>query len=90
MGGSGRAIEALLATNMRWQVCAFATPLRTRWMSHGGVNPLTSPVLFAELPASTRHSYPSSSTNSSSYSVPWITPLPQLAGEVRAARTSLR
>src|SRR4029450_2933872 len=58
-------------------------------MSHGGVTPLTSPVLFAELPASTRHSY-SSSTNRSSYSVPWITPLPQLGGEVRAARTPLR
>ena len=31
--------------------------LRTRWMSPGGANPLTSPASFVLLPAPTSHSF---------------------------------
>jgi hypothetical protein len=43
-------------------------------MSPGGANPLTSPSLFTLLPDLTRHPRLSSSVNSSSYSMPWMTP----------------
>jgi hypothetical protein len=58
-----------------WIEIAVPSPeLRTRWMSPGGAKPLTSPVKFVLVPASTRQFRFSSSVNSSSCSMPWMTP----------------
>jgi hypothetical protein len=51
------------------EIAVVSLRLRTRWMSPGGANPLTSPTWFSLRP--TRFS---SASKSSSCSTPWTTP----------------
>ena len=66
-------IVAVFETHVHADHVVWLPTLRTRRMSPGGANPLTSRVAFTVLPASTRHAPSSSSVNSSSCSTPWMT-----------------